>query len=309
MANRSRSSEGLTDTHLSAALDSRTAGRVLNVGFNDKLHITWGAIVSQSAGACFQEFEAVGDSHMFLFVNKGVLHVRVGSEELLVSPGQTLLIWPGERCLGIEPHKTDFLCQWLSFVVERSRRSRQDTADVPRTTVVTDPGTVGELFRLLIEEYHKHQSKHRNGKPLSTPGSQLLLLSLLSRLDTAEPEERQPSTAPAVLAERARNHMRANPGAVSSIADLAKMLDCSVGYLRTAFRSTYGYSPMACLRGFRMYEARSLLLNTPLAIGDIARRCGYISAGHFTRVFTREHGISPIRYRIAHRHQYKTPGI
>lgn len=282
----------------------------LSIESSDQLYITWGAIVSQGAGTQLHQFEAIEDSHMLLLVNRERLKARIGEEIFTVLKGQTLLVRPGETCVGVEPHKSEFLCQWLSFAVERSRgRITKREIRVPRVANASDPGLASELFRLLIEEYHKHQSKGQTGIPLRGEGPHHLLMSLLARLSPDQPEEMQPSNAPAVLAERARNRMRADPGKISSILELASMLDCSVGYLRTAFRSTYGCSPLAYLRRFRMLEARRLLLQTALSCGDIARQCGYTNPSHFTRVFRREHGVNPAQYRIAHSHQYKTPGI
>ncbi len=289
---------------------SDNTDQILTIGPNDNLHITWGAIVSQSAGTHLHEFEAIEDSHILLFVNRGGLEARICQEIFTLSKGQTLLVWPGETCVGAEPHKSQFLCQWLSFAVKRSRgRYTKGAIQVPRVANVSDPGIVSELFRLLIEEYHRHQSKGQGGIPLCSEGPHHLLMSLLSRLNPSQSGEVQPSSAPAVLAERARNYMRANPAEISSIADLASRLDCSVGYLRTAFRSTYGCNPVAYLRQFRMIEARFLLTQTNTSISNIARKCGYADPSHFARVFTREHGMAPTQYRIAHCQQYSTPGI
>lgn len=289
---------------------SNTAARILAVGPNDDLCITWGAAVSQKAGTQLHQFEAIDNSHMLLFVNRGGLKARIGEETLAVSKGQALLVWPGEICVGVEPHETEFLCQWLSFAVERSRgRSVKRGIHVPRVANASDPGLASEIFRLLIEEYHKHQSKGQTGIPLRSEGPHHLLMSLLARLNPDRPEELQPSNAPAVLADRARNLMRADPGGITSIVELASMLDCSVGYMRLAFRSTYHCSPLAYLRRFRMLEARRLLLQTSLSCSDIARQCGYTNPSHFARVFRREHGVNPAQYRIAHSQQYRTPGI
>ncbi|MGU7781821.1 helix-turn-helix domain-containing protein [Burkholderia sp. PU8-34] len=50
----------------------------------------------------------------------------------------------------------------------------------------------------------------------------------------------------------------------------------------------------------RLGEARDLLVNTRLPIGEIGARVGFQSASAFTRFFTRELGASPSRFRDGH---------
>ena len=50
----------------------------------------------------------------------------------------------------------------------------------------------------------------------------------------------------------------------------------------------------------RLGEARDLLLNTQLPIGEIGVRVGFRSTSAFTRFFTRELGAAPSRFRDGH---------
>jgi len=50
-----------------------------------------------------------------------------------------------------------------------------------------------------------------------------------------------------------------------------------------------------------MREARRLLLDGDLTIGEIAARLGYGDPGYFTRRFQAEHRLSPTAWRHADR--------
>jgi len=50
----------------------------------------------------------------------------------------------------------------------------------------------------------------------------------------------------------------------------------------------------------RLAEARRLLRQTRLPLGEICRRVGYASAPHFSRVFGKESGCTPSAYRRRH---------
>jgi AraC-like DNA-binding protein len=46
-----------------------------------------------------------------------------------------------------------------------------------------------------------------------------------------------------------------------------------------------------------MAEARSLLVETELPVGEVARRVGMADPGYFSRMFRRAHGTSPRSWR------------
>jgi AraC-like DNA-binding protein len=47
----------------------------------------------------------------------------------------------------------------------------------------------------------------------------------------------------------------------------------------------------------RMVEARELLAETDLPVGEVARRVGIPDAGYFSRLFSRAHGGTPRQWR------------
>jgi AraC family transcriptional activator of pobA len=51
----------------------------------------------------------------------------------------------------------------------------------------------------------------------------------------------------------------------------------------------------------RMAQARRLLVETDLTVGEIASRVGYADPGYFTRLFRRMHGVTPLGWRAAGR--------
>lgn len=51
------------------------------------------------------------------------------------------------------------------------------------------------------------------------------------------------------------------------------------------------------VRSFRIIEAKKMLLTTKDPIESIARQIGYTSPDTFTKVFKKETGMTPTRYR------------
>ncbi|MCB0581082.1 MAG: helix-turn-helix domain-containing protein [Phaeodactylibacter sp.] len=58
-----------------------------------------------------------------------------------------------------------------------------------------------------------------------------------------------------------------------------------------------GMSPSRYIRSFRLAKARKLLAETSLPIASVARECGFADQAYFSRVFKREYGMPPTRYR------------
>lgn len=70
--------------------------------------------------------------------------------------------------------------------------------------------------------------------------------------------------------------------------------------LKKGFMYLYGYGLFTYLRRVRMVKATELLANTDKSIKEIAGLTGFLHPGNFTQAFTKEHNISPAKYRQLH---------
>ncbi len=90
-----------------------------------------------------------------------------------------------------------------------------------------------------------------------------------------------------------------------SVNEIANRLNCSRRQLERLFATELGISPMAAYLALRVHYAKSLLEGSDLRIGEIAYRCGFGNAGHFSRVFRQQTGITPTHLR----HPSRSAGI
>ncbi|HEX9508923.1 MAG TPA: AraC family transcriptional regulator [Puia sp.] len=67
--------------------------------------------------------------------------------------------------------------------------------------------------------------------------------------------------------------------------------------LQEGFNQLFGISVHAFISQERMKKARALLTDTDESVKAIAIECGYKSISSFTRIFTRQHQLSPKQYR------------
>jgi AraC-like DNA-binding protein len=84
-----------------------------------------------------------------------------------------------------------------------------------------------------------------------------------------------------------------------SLGEIAQACDWSPNHLQSRFTKTFGVSPTTYARSCRLRDAVHLLTASELQIQEIARRCGYEDPLHFSRVFSRTFGCSPLTVRQA----------
>ncbi len=95
----------------------------------------------------------------------------------------------------------------------------------------------------------------------------------------------------------AQDWMLAHLGEPLQIPELAARCGLSARSLNRRFRAALATTPLAFLQQARIAAARELLRSSNLAIADIAARCGYGNASHFSRAFSAHTGTAPQSYR------------
>lgn len=82
-----------------------------------------------------------------------------------------------------------------------------------------------------------------------------------------------------------------------SIDDLAKLSNLSLSSFKREFKRIYDNSPQSYINAKKLEKAQALLQNTNLAIGEIAFDIGFNDPQYFTRLFTKNIGITPSDFR------------
>lgn len=82
-----------------------------------------------------------------------------------------------------------------------------------------------------------------------------------------------------------------------SLTAIAEKLNLNHSYLSTLFCRETGKPLSAYVLEKRILRARHLLVTTPLSIQEIAWEIGIPDANYFTRLFKRETGLTPRKYR------------
>lgn len=81
---------------------------------------------------------------------------------------------------------------------------------------------------------------------------------------------------------------------IDSLCDLAHM---SKGYMTRLFLEATGLTPARYINSVRLKKASQLLEETKINITEVALECGFDDPNYFTRLFKKNYGQSPSRYR------------
>ncbi|OLT29962.1 hypothetical protein BJF83_09755 [Nocardiopsis sp. CNR-923] len=82
-----------------------------------------------------------------------------------------------------------------------------------------------------------------------------------------------------------------------TLEDIASEVFVSPFHLSRVFAQEVGVPPGKYLTAVRMFEAKKLLISSPMNVCDIVYSVGYNSVGTFTSRFTRTVGMTPRQYR------------
>ena len=99
----------------------------------------------------------------------------------------------------------------------------------------------------------------------------------------------------------AKDYFREHYNEDINIERYAASRNMSTSWFNKCFRSITGISPMKFILDVRMRNAQILLETTDGTISEIAQIVGYDNPMYFSRVFRKEKGLSPLKYRKAYR--------
>lgn len=159
------------------------------------------------------------------------------------------------------------------------------------------------LIRDLVLERAAHQllREIRQARPGGRLAAEALAQELAGHLIAAHSNVAVPlrnrlhALAPSRL-KRVQEFMRANLARELSLQDIADAAGMSVFHFARGFKYATGVPPHRYLTEQRLTEARTLLHNPGLSIGEVARAVGFTHS-HFTALFARRMGMTPTRFR------------
>lgn len=95
------------------------------------------------------------------------------------------------------------------------------------------------------------------------------------------------------------DYIKSNLAEGSGLQELAELAGVSPFHFCRSFKQSTGLSPHQYTLQLRIKEAQRLLRTTELSIAEVAYRVGFSDQSHFTKIFRRFVGTTPLRWRAA----------
>lgn len=219
------------------------------------------------------------DYHIFLVLD-GKYTVSFGGEEHILTAGGLALYYPGEaqRYEALVTSKSF----WLHFSGE-ALEGILKSEKLPSGIYKASEKVTTEAFKLL-SLFGTGNKRH----------SRAALLKLIYTLSDCVGDKKS-GIPPEIFSAVA--YVNSNYDKEISLDALAKISGYSKSRFSHLFAESMSTSPLKYQNGLRLKNAAEMLLSSTAPVGEIASLVGFSDQLYFTRLFTREFGISPTEYR------------
>ena len=222
-------------------------------------------------------------------------NIQVDNHVYPLSPGQMMLVHPYQFHHFIQMSSSSLYWFFCTFELAEGRLLE------PLRNQVVDAGeNSARAFDLLLEEWEccSVQSSLCTDDQAGQLQSTLLCLLLSLKQDGQTASSVHPLETGNNLLRTINRLMSEWRGRTVTVSDLAEELDLSESRLRIQFKSATGITMGSYLRNYRLNRAMALLSTSKISIAEIAEEAGFGSPQAFCRIFKKEIGRTPRRYRL-----------
>ena len=232
--------------------------------------------------------------HQVLLITEGGGIAELDGESQTLKPGSVVNV-PAGHVHAFRFHKhtqgwvTTFADELLDELFMRVGDVRDELAHA--CVIQATP----EL-RVTMSQIWQEFSEQAKARALVLRGLSAVLLGWVAR--HIQPEASKESQASAArVVQKFKSLIDAHFLEHWQVSDYAKALSISATHLSRLARASTGSSAMRLIEARIMREARRNLAYTNLSISTIAYTLGYSDPAYFSRVFTRDAGLSPKAFR------------
>ncbi|WP_080875936.1 AraC family transcriptional regulator [Oceanobacillus timonensis] len=168
----------------------------------------------------------------------------------------------------------------------------QTIFDEPRVQKLSvfDSSELRQLLRKML--YEQSHGDHFWKMALQT-----YMIELLFTIARSYQEITQPQDMNSLRVERLKQFIETRYFEITNAEDIANRMDMSTRYIQTIFKEYYGYTPLQYLTKIRLAAVKEMLVETNKDIISICFEVGFESIPTLYRLFKKDTGIPPNKYR------------
>lgn len=225
-----------------------------------------------------------------VYLEAGAMRVFLDDSTFDVEAGQLILLTPGHEerfAFAVTTESRHGWCEAVDFDPEaplcRAVESNRRVAAASK-----------RLFKLADTALRFRTDSGPGGAELFQACARAVLLEGLECLGMGEDHPEPPQLRAAVA------FMRAAVAEIRTLEEIAEAASVSATHLIRLFREHRGTTPIAYLWTLRAERGRRLLLDSGLTVEEVAGRCGFKTASHFSRAIKSHYGLPPRELRRLH---------
>lgn len=255
-------------------------------------------IKSQNAGLLISRGQGIHptrviESHELILVKEGQLNLWEEDQKFSLEAGQTLHLFPGRRHGGVDIPPRGLQFYWIHFEVDeiiyRKNSDQANYIEIPQVNRLSRPEKLESLFRYFLDS--------QEAGDLSQESANLLVMLMLVEVERSSVRDTDNSDKVNSLAIMVHTYIRINFDQPISSGKISKDLGYNSDYLGRIYRKVYECTITQAIHQRRVERACSLLIDSDMTIEEISRRCGFVDADYFRRIFRRYKHITPIAFR------------
>ena len=237
--------------------------------------------------------------HELIYVESGIYKARVNGHKVTLSPGQCLLLIPGD--LHFDEAKRDLKYFSLSFDIKAV-----PAHDETICLLCSDTGIDDRIIRNdcdfvyeLISEAARTMESHQPG---SAQLAHILLHELFWRLVQIIPVANYSAAFGRLsgsneFVKRFYRVLDENISSPLELAELSRKMAMSPSQLNKLCNRVLESSPASLVQHYKMTRACELLTGSDLSVREIGEMLGFRDQFSFSRSFKRQESLSPMQYR------------
>lgn len=212
-----------------------------------------------------------------------------------VRPGQAFLIYPGEETTYQADFYDPWCYMWVGFHGILADELVARAGFAPQSPVISCRNM--DKMSLLMDQLLESRELTFVNELMRTGYLYQLMALLIDNGRQQAWQESHLENEEKLYVRTAVNLLINSDDPQMKVAEAARLIGISRGYLTRIFRKEMGVSPQEFQTRFRMEKAGDLLRSTGSPVSNIAEMLGYTDVLSFSKCFSRYYGMSPTAFR------------
>lgn len=241
---------------------------------------------------------AVRDHFLIHYIHSGKGKFCVNGREYNLEGGQGFLICPDVVTFYQADMEDPWHYSWVGFHGMRAENYLKNAGLTVDSPIFTCGGNdyINNCFIQMMEA--KNLQK---GREIRLLGFLYLFLSELIEQNGSTRFSDNTGSRKEEYVRKAIEYIEMNYFRKISITEMSNHIGLDRSYLGSIFKEQLDISPRDFVINYRIDKACELMKNDNLSIGDISRSVGYDDPLLFSKIFKKNRGVSPSKYRQKYR--------